>query len=165
MFNIRTSLVLRVIPFLLAGVSVFSLPGRVVAQESENEKVLWNLEHDYWHRVERNDLSAYRSLWHENFLGWPSVSETPVRKDHITDWITSQTSKGLAFKMDEFKPAAIQITGKIGVTHYWVTYTWKDKEGKGEHHTSRVTHTWVQDGKDWHIIGGMSMPEPATSPK
>jgi Domain of unknown function (DUF4440) len=162
MVNFRTSLVLRVIPFLLGGVSVLSLPGRLVAQESGGEKVLWNLEHDYWHRVERNDLSAYRSLWHENFLGWPSVSETPVRKDHITDWITSQTTKGFAFKIGEFKPAAIQITGKIGVTYYWVTYAWKDKEGKGESRTIRVTHTWVQDGKDWRIIGGMSMPEPST---
>lgn len=36
------------------------------------------------------------SLWHKDFLDWPSVTGVPLHKDHITDWITSQTSPGLA---------------------------------------------------------------------
>ena len=70
---------------------------------SDDERTLWNLERAYWRYVENNDLAAYRNLWHKDFLGWPSVSSVPVRKDHITDWITSQTSKGLAFKAGEFQ--------------------------------------------------------------
>src|SRR5437762_9999798 len=59
------------------------------AQDSrKDEETLWKLEHDYWHFVEANDLAAYSKLWHKDFLGWPSVSSAPVRKDHITDWIT-----------------------------------------------------------------------------
>jgi hypothetical protein len=27
----------------------------------------------------------------------------------------------------------------------------------------RITHAWVKTGKDWRIIGGMSMPEPETA--
>ena len=45
--------------------------------------------------VKANDLEKYRALWHENFVGWPFVSPAPVRKDHITDWITSNTSNGI----------------------------------------------------------------------
>jgi len=60
-------------------------------------------------------------LWHERFLGWPSVSPVPVHKDHITDWITAQTSKGLKFIFVDFKPAAIQVTGDVAVTCYWQT--------------------------------------------
>src|SRR3712207_1869344 len=63
-----------------------------------DEKTLWSLEDAYWRYVERNDLAAYAALWHADFLGWPSVSNEPVGKDHITDWITSQTRKGLTFK-------------------------------------------------------------------
>lgn len=37
---------------------------------------------------------------------------------HITDWITSQTSKGLSFRTVAFKPAAIQITGNVAATFY-----------------------------------------------
>jgi hypothetical protein len=84
------------------------------AQDSrKDEETLWKLEHDYWRFVEANDLAAYSTLWNKDFLGWPSVSAAPVRKDHITDWITSQTSKGLTFKTVELKPAAVQVTGTL----------------------------------------------------
>jgi len=70
-------------------------------EASNKEQVLWDLEHSYWRYVQDNDLLSYSKLWHERFLGWPSVSPAPVHKDHITDWITAQTSKGLVFKTDE----------------------------------------------------------------
>src|SRR6266700_7010836 len=132
---------------------------------SDDEQTLWNLEHAYWRYVEKNDLAGYSNLWHKDFLGWPSVSSAPVRKDHITDWITSQTSKGLAFKTGEFKPAAIQVTEDIAVACYWITFKWLDKDGNGAANTIRITHAWLRTGNDWRIIGGMSMPEPDTPGK
>ncbi|PYL33370.1 MAG: hypothetical protein DMF38_11695 [Verrucomicrobia bacterium] len=57
-------------------------------QGSGDQQRVWDLERAYWRYVETNDLAAYSSLWHKDFLGWPSVSSAPVRKDHITDWIT-----------------------------------------------------------------------------
>jgi ketosteroid isomerase-like protein len=124
-----------------------------------DERRLWDLERAYWGYVESNDLAAYRNLWHKDFVGWPSVSSAPVRKDHITDWITSQTSKGLSFKAGELKPAALQVTGDVAFTCYWMTLKWVDAQGSGESHTFRITHAWLRNGKDWQIIGGMSMAE------
>jgi len=67
------------------------------AEGSDNEQAqIWNLEKAYWEYVKTNDLEKYRALWHENFLGWPFVSPVPVRKDHITDWITANTSKSVS---------------------------------------------------------------------
>lgn len=146
-------------PFLSATLLVVSLQATTQSQTSEKEQALWKLEHTYWNYVQDNDLPAYLGLWHKDFLGWPSVSAAPVRKDHITDWITAQTNRGLAFKIVEFKPAAIQVSGDVAVTCYWITYEWLDKEGNGTAHTTRITHTLFRDGKDWHIIGGMSMPD------
>jgi ketosteroid isomerase-like protein len=145
--------------FLLAPLAVVPFSRTTQAQASGTEEALWKLEHTYWDYVQRNDLPSYLGLWDKDFLGWPAVSATPVHKDHITDWITSQTGKGLRFKSVEFKPAAIQVNGEVAVTCYWMTYQWLDKDGKGATHTLRVTHTLIKDGKDWHIIGGMSMPE------
>ena len=125
-----------------------------------DEQRLRERERAYWQYVEKNDLVAYADLWHKDFLGWPSVSSAPVRKDHITEWITSQTSKGLTFKAGEFKPAALQVTKDVAFACYWITFSWLDKEGKGEAHTLRITHAWLREAKDWRIIGGMSMPEP-----
>ena len=152
-------------PFLLVGALAVSSQGAIQPQVSEDERPLWNLEHAYWRYVENNDLPAYSDLWHKDFLGWPSVSATPVHKDHITDWITSQTSKGLAFKPGEFKPAAIQMSGSVAVACYWITFKWLNKDGNGTAHTIRITHVWLKTGKDWRIIGGMSMPEPETPQK
>src|SRR5882724_9530226 len=89
------------------------------AQASSDEHTIWNLEHAYWRYVETNDLTAYSSLWHEDFLGWPSVSSSPVRKDHITDWITSQTSKAwrsrpLNLGLPRFKSLGTWLSHAIG---------------------------------------------------
>jgi ketosteroid isomerase-like protein len=131
----------------------------VSSQESKDEQTIWELERAYWRYVQENDLSAYSGLWHKDFLGWPSVSAAPVHKDNITDWITSQTGKGLAFKTGEFKPAAIQVTQDVAVACYWITFKWLDKDGNGAANTIRITHAWLRTGNDWRIIGGMSMPE------
>jgi hypothetical protein len=68
------------------------------AHAVEIAKSVWTLERAYWRHVQDNNLDAYLNLWNKNFLGWPSVSATPVHKDHITDWITSQTSRGIGNK-------------------------------------------------------------------
>jgi ketosteroid isomerase-like protein len=154
-------MVLGLMVSLLAGVLSVSFGGTIQSQTAKSDQTLWDFEHAYWRYVQDNDLRAYADLWHEDFLGWPSVNAAPVHKDHITDWITSQTTKGLAFKSVAFKPAAIQITGDVAVVCYWITYKWLDKEGAGVAHTLRITHTWLKDRENWHIIGGMSMPEPA----
>src|SRR5437868_15468967 len=143
---------------IIAGV-ILASDVAISSQASKDEQTIWELERAYWRYVQENDLSAYSGLWHKDFLGWPSVSAAPVRKDHITDWITSQTAKGLAFKTVEFKPAAIQITEDVAFACYWVTFSWVDKEGSGSPHTFRITDAWLRSGKDWRIIGGMSMPE------
>ena len=132
---------------------------------ADAEKTIWELEHSYWHFVETNDLTSYRNLWHADFLGWPSMSSAPVRKDHITDSITSQTNAGRSFKLIDFKPAAIQSSGTTIVVCYWATFTLTDKANQAEQRTSRITHTWIKNGEAWQIIGGMSMPEPKPTQK
>ncbi len=149
--------------FLLAAFAAFPLQGQT--KTAQDEQTLWKLERSYWNYVQDNDLTSYSGLWHKAFLGWPSVSPAPVHKDHITDWITTQTGKGLTFKSVDFKPAAIQVTGDVAEAYYWVTYKWVNKEGDGAARTIRVTHTWLREGKDWHIIGGMSMQEGANPQK
>ena len=154
-----------VLSFLAGALALSAARTTVWAEGSADEQALWKLEHDYWRYVQENDLAAYSTLWHERFLGWPSVSPVPVHKDHITDWITAQTSKGLKFESVNFKPAAIQVTGDVAVTSYWQTFRWVDKNGDGATRGTRIMHTWLRSGKDWHIIGGMSMPESAAPPK
>lgn len=127
------------------------------AEQSANEQAVWKLESAYWSYVKADDLEGYRTLWHRDFVGWPSSSAQPARKDHITDWITAITGKGLRLQWYSLEPAASQSTENIVIVHYWVTAFWSDKAGGGEApQTSRITHTWIKTATGWQILGGMS---------
>jgi hypothetical protein len=128
------------------------------AGQSAEEKAVWKLEHAYWQYVKSVDLEAYKNLWHRDFVGWPSSSATPVRKDRITDWITNAQKKGLRLKWYKLEPAASQATENVVVTHYWLTELWVNKEGSGKPDTIKLTHTWIRTPGGWQIIGGMAAP-------
>jgi ketosteroid isomerase-like protein len=145
---------LKTIPFLLL------LASTVFAQGSaKDEAQIWNLEKAYWECVKANDLEKYCALWHDDFLGWPFVSSVPTRKDHITDWITANTSKRLTLQSYSIEPLAIQVTGDIAINHYRIKANWANSEG-AEVRTDalRITHTWIRTHGTWQIIGGMSAP-------
>ncbi|PYJ67166.1 MAG: hypothetical protein DME76_15795, partial [Verrucomicrobia bacterium] len=97
---------IKAIPFLVAFAST------AIAQDTpKDEAQVWSLEKAYWEYVKSNDLEKHRALWHEDFVGWPLVSSAPVHKDHITDWITANTSKGIKLQSYSIEQLAIQVTG------------------------------------------------------
>jgi len=131
----------------------------LVQAAANDETQVWNLEKAYWESVKANDLEKYRTLWHERFLGWPSSSSAPARKDHITDWITDNTSKGVKLQSYEIEQVAIQVTGDIAANHYRIKMTWSGpKPADTKTETIRIHHTWVRTGDTWQILAGMSAP-------
>ena len=145
---------MKAIPILLLLGSI------ALAQDAaKDETQVWQLEKAYWEYVKGNDLEKYRALWHENFLGWPFISSAPVRKNHITDWITANTSKGIKLHSYSIEKLAIQVTGDVAVDYYRINATWANGKG-AEVRTDRlrITHIWIRMGGTWQIIGGMSSP-------
>ncbi len=145
---------LKAIPILL-----LVLTAAFGQNSARDEAQVWQLEKAYWAYVKANDLEKYRALWHANFVGWPFVSPAPVRKDHITDWITSNTSKGIALHSYPIEQLAIQVIGDVAVDYYRINATWANGAGV-EVRTDRlrITHTWTRTHGTWQIIGGMSSP-------
>jgi ketosteroid isomerase-like protein len=150
---------------MLKTVALFiAVTAAAFAEGSDNEQAqIWNLEKAYWEYVKTNDPEKYRALWHENFLGWPFVSPVPVRKDHITDWITANTSKSITLQAYSIEQLAIQVTGDVAMDYYRVKATWANSTG-AEIRTDRlrITHTLTRTHGTWQIIGGMSSPVNAT---
>ena len=147
---------LKTISFLLA----LTASATFAADLTKDQAEIWNLEKAYWEYVKTNDLEKYRALWHDDFVGWPFVSAAPVRKDHITDWITNNTSKGLTLQSYTIEQLAIQVTGNIAIDHYRIKLNWT-KNDTGEvarTDAMRITHTWIRTNGTWQIIGGMSAP-------
>src|SRR5216117_1672558 len=106
------------------------LAATVFAQDSvKDETQIWNLEKAYWEYVKASELEKYRALWHEDFVGWPFVSSVPVHKDHITDWITANTSKGVKLQSYSIERLAIHVIGDVAIDHYRIKTTWANSEG------------------------------------
>jgi ketosteroid isomerase-like protein len=146
---------------MLRTITLFlALSATAFAQNSaKDDAQVWELEKAYWEYVKANDLEKYRALWHENFVGWPFVSPAPVRKDHITDWITANTSKGIALQSYSIEQLAIQVTGDIAINHYRINATWANGTGAEDRTDKfRITHTWIRTHGTWQIVGGMSSP-------
>lgn len=153
---------LKTIPFLLTltATVIFAADLTHTANPSKDEAQVWNLEKAYWEYVKASDLEKYRALWHENFVGWPFVSAAPVRKDHVTDWITNNTSKGLKLQSYDTQQLAIQVTGDVAIDHYRIQLNWAGSDTGEVVRTQamRITHTWVRMNGTWQILGGMSAP-------
>ena len=147
---------LKTIIFLL----VMTMTGALIASPARTEAQIWNLEKAYWDYVKTNDLEKYRALWHHDFVGWPFVSSAPVRKDHITDWITNNTAKGLKLQSYSIEQSAVRVTNDIAIDHYRIKANWA-KNDTGEVvriDAMRITHTWIRTIGTWQILGGMSAP-------
>ena len=130
---------------------------------AKDEAQVWQLEKAYLESVKADDLEKYRTLWHENFVGWPFVSPEPLRKDHITDWITANTSKGINLRSYSIDQLAIQVTGDIATDFYRISATWGNSAGaEVKTDRMRITHTWTRTHGTWQIIGGMSSPVDTT---
>jgi ketosteroid isomerase-like protein len=124
-----------------------------------DENKVWPLEDTYWRYVQADDLEHYRTLWHKNFLGWPLSTPEPVRRDHITDWITAHTSAGETLKSYELERLAAQATGDDVTLAYRVHMTWIGNDGVAKPTILRVIHTWRRGaGGKWQIISGMAAP-------
>ena len=128
-------------------------------QAAGDEKEVWSLEDTYWRYVQTNDLERYRTLWHSDFVGWPLSSPEPVRKEHITDWITAHTSIGETLKSYDLERLVAQATGDYVTVTYRVRMTWVNKDGVDQPSSLRVIHTWIHNaGHKWQIISGMAAP-------
>ena len=87
------------------------------------------------------------------------MSSAPVRKDHITDWITANTSKGVRLQSYSIEQLAIHVTGDVAINHYRIKATWAANDtSKVRTDVLRITHTWIRAHDTWQILGGMSAP-------
>ena len=127
------------------------------AQSAETLKdEVWQRELQYWQYVKNNDTAAYRTLWHDNFVGYPET-ERLTGKDKIANWITdAYNTKGrhYEFLLDKKKVNAFD---DVVITFYDETDIWKnDKNEVVLEEVYKITHTWKKFGDTWLIIGGMS---------
>lgn len=157
----RVSSVCLSFALFLLFVLVFPLQTGQAQELTENEKAVWHLEEYYWVYVQASDLEAYRTLWDDRFVGWPSFSPDPLGVKDISSWIPLLHQNPAESFNYELTPKAVREFGDIVVTHYLVREFWESTE-TGEvirEEKVRITHTWKRSGDTWRIITGMSSPD------
>ena len=116
---------------------------------------VWQKEINYWKYVKNHDLVAYRTLWDENFIGYPS-NNIISNKDHITDWLKELYKDTTRVFSYELNRNVENVFGDIVIVLYDVIHTWTNEKNEVvKQSTYKVTHTWKKSDNGWLIIGGM----------
>lgn len=117
---------------------------------------VWEREAEYWRYVKTGNVDAYVKLWHDKFIGWPCGTAHPKRKESIGDWVREVRDKRIDVAVDMTQEGAEDF-GDIVVVHYSFTRvdTYPDGKVEGKGKQSKITHTWLKQGNEWLIIGGM----------
>ena len=141
---------------LAIGASLCAWTASASGADATRVSAVWAREDEYWRDVKTGDVEHYRTLWHEQFVGWPCDEEHPLRKASIGDWVGKVRDKHLAVAA-ELTHEGAQDFGDVVVVHYSFTRvdTYPDGHEEGRGARRKITHTWMKVGNDWQIIGGM----------
>ena len=123
---------------------------------SPAEQAVWEMEEAYWRYVEAGDVESYLGLWHEDFVGWPCFTWSPVGKEGVGAWVESIRDNGWTLTY-QLRPQAVRLFGDVAVAHYAAEYVYQYGDGtaEGEGEWRKFTHTWMKMDDRWQIIGGM----------
>jgi ketosteroid isomerase-like protein len=120
------------------------------------QKEVWKGEEAYWRLLKEKNVEAYMSLWHEQFVGWPTGTPTPADKAAIrTRWYPSLTIENSIISYD-LKPMSIRVHGDTAVVYSSVKLTTRNKQSNEREETFFLTHTWMKENAKWQIVGGMA---------
>jgi hypothetical protein len=124
------------------------------------EQVVWKLERAFCDDTRSGNLTAAMDLVDPDFLGWGGRAGVPMHKDDLAESLAQTAAERSASKTHSVSflitPVTSHPVGNMVILEYTVTDILTDTA----HHTiethNRVTHTWIQRGDSWKMLGGMS---------
>ncbi|WP_373521502.1 nuclear transport factor 2 family protein [Aquiflexum sp.] len=125
--------------------------------KTELEDEAWHMEELYWEYVQKSDTVTYKTLWHTDFIGYPSFGDGVSDVSKIASWIPDlHKDPNLKYSYVLHKKASNAIEDVVMV-FYDTDYFWTDTNNQVvRNETYKFTHTWKKvDGK-WVILGGMA---------
>jgi ketosteroid isomerase-like protein len=129
----------------------------LVHAQTDVEQFIWHEESRYIQAYRDADYNTVMSLWHDNFLGWPSAEHEPIRKQQGEAFLKHRYKRPGQWDF-AIEPQSIQLTGDIAITQY-ILKTWSANAPDPKRvKVNRIVHTWLKKAGQWKILGGMSAP-------
>jgi len=121
------------------------------------EDEAWQMEEKYWQYVQNNDTITYKTLWHDDFIGYPSFGDGTANKSKIAIWIPKlHADPNQKFSYQLYRKATNAIDDVV-IVFYDADEVWTNQEtNEVTKKTLKFTHTWKKYGNQWVIIGGMA---------
>ncbi len=115
------------------------------------------MEEKYWDYVQKIDTVAYKNLWHNEFIGYPSFGDGVSNKSKIAIWIPElHKDPNLKFSYKLYRKATNAIDDVV-IVFYDADEIWTDEENNiVRKETFKFTHTWKKYNDSWLILGGMA---------
>ncbi|MCK0180614.1 nuclear transport factor 2 family protein [Flavobacteriaceae bacterium S0862] len=121
------------------------------------EDEVWLMEELYWDYVMKNDTIAYKKLWHNDFIGYPSFGDGVSDKSKIASWIPGLHEDQSRIYSVKLHKKAVNSIADVVIVFYDYDRFWTDKQNNIlEKDTFKITHTWKKLGDTWLILGGMA---------
>ncbi len=115
---------------------------------------IWQLGENYWKYVKAKDLQAYRTLWDESFIGYPS-NNIIGNKEHITDLLEELYKNKSGVYNYTLTLKVENVFNDIVIVSYDVAQTWtNDKDEINKRANIKINHTWKKTDKaGWSLAG------------
>lgn len=125
--------------------------------KAEMEDEAWQMEELYWEYVQNIDTVPYKTLWHDDFIGYPSFGDGVSDVSKIASWIPDlHKDPNLKFSYNLHKKASNAIDDVV-IVFYDTDEIWTSKDNKVvRKETYKFTHTWKKVDSNWVILGGMA---------
>ncbi|WP_019671515.1 nuclear transport factor 2 family protein [Eudoraea adriatica] len=124
-------------------------------EDLENE--VWRMEELYWDYASKNDTIAYKKLWHNDFIGYPSFGNGVSDKSKIASWIPElHEDKSRIYSFKLYRKAVNSIADVVIVFYDFDQILTDEQNNILEKKTFKITHTWKKLGDTWLILGGMA---------
>ncbi len=135
--------------------SMTDIPASSIGK-AEMEMEVWKMEERYWEYVQKMDTITYKTLWHDDFVGYPSFGDGVSNKSKIAIWIPElHQDTSLTFSYKLYKKATNAIDDVV-IVFYDTDEIWTDKANNVvRKETYKFTHTWRKQDGQWVILGGM----------
>ena len=116
------------------------------------QETIWSLELAYFTHFHAAEYEQMLALVHPAFLGWPDSLPSPLDREGSAAFMRKAATSPSACNI-RLERAGIEIQGNVSLTQYVVHV---QPQGSATTHSSRICHTWIREGSDWKLLGGMS---------